>query len=98
MAACEAKRTTLGLSYADVARKVGVDSADARRALSLKEEPSARTRGALVEYFAVAEASDLNAREKELSNLIEAGSGLRKAADALERLVALRVSQDPPEV
>lgn len=98
MAVCEAKRVADGLSYGALAREILVDKADLCRALKLKEEPSARTRGALVSYFGLADAAALTARERESVLLMQAGAAARQTADSLEAIIKLRVACDPPEV
>lgn len=101
MVLCEARRREWGYSFARVARESCIDKADVCRALSLKEEPSARTRGALITYFGVADASALSIRERVVVLLMEIGAGARQQAEAVDelvKLIELRTLQGPPEV
>lgn len=101
MAVCEARRREWGFAFARVAREACLDKADVSRALGLKEEPSARTRGALITYFGVADASALSIRERVVVLLMEIGAGARQQAEAVDelvKLIELRTLQGPPEV
>ncbi len=94
ISACEARRNTLGLSYADINRGVGVDQSDISRALRLIEEPTARTIRRLCSFFEIDGIDDLAREDAEVAILYGIAHHCSRIGELAERLIKRKGEPD----
>ena len=94
MSACEARRNTLGLSYADINRGTGVDQSDISRALRLIEEPTARTIRRLCTFFEIDGIDNLAREDAEVAILYGIAHHGGRIGELAERLIKTKGERD----